>query len=146
MHIYVLQLRGGKYYVGVSNNIELRFMEHLSGFGGAKWTELHEPLRVVETRPIRSPFCEDNVVKEYMNRYGVDNVRGGSYSNPILDTPSKTALNRELASVRGGCFRCGKPDHWVADCRRRQCFRCGRTSHYTQDCFATTHADGRRLL
>lgn len=43
---YVLELTGGHYYVGISNNIVRRERQHQQG-NGAVWTQLHPPIRVL---------------------------------------------------------------------------------------------------
>ena len=40
--VYVLELEGGNYYVGMSHNLSQRLAQHFSG-NGAKWTKLHKP-------------------------------------------------------------------------------------------------------
>ena len=77
--IYCLELEEGKYYVGMTYNFNLRFAQHLAG-SGAKWTKLYKPLRVAEiicTEVDRK--MEDTVTKRYIDTYGVENVRGGSW-------------------------------------------------------------------
>ena len=77
--IYVLELVDGNYYVGITYNLNIRLSQHLSG-SGAGWTRLHKPIRVVE---VFFEGCdrkmEDEVTKRYMEKYGKDKVRGGSY-------------------------------------------------------------------
>ena len=78
--IYVLELEENKWYVGITTNLNYRWGQHLSG-EGAKWTRLHKPKRIVE---IYSDNCdrklEDEVTKKYVERYGRENVRGGSWT------------------------------------------------------------------
>ena len=47
-HVYILLCRGGKYYVGVTNDLNRRWTEHNAGRGG-HYTQCNPPLRVVYT-------------------------------------------------------------------------------------------------
>jgi cellular nucleic acid-binding protein len=115
MPIYILKLQHGKYYVGKSVDPIKRYQEHLAG-AGSSWTRLHNPVSLLETRPERSPLDEDTVTKEYMFKYGIDNVRGGSYVTTELSAAQHTALQTEFRSARGLCTRCGQSGHFVKDC------------------------------
>tara|TARA_R110002049_G_scaffold74659_3_gene192401 strand:+ start:98 stop:364 length:267 start_codon:yes stop_codon:yes gene_type:complete len=35
-YVYIVRTRKGKFYTGISTDVERRFIEHLTGFGGAK--------------------------------------------------------------------------------------------------------------
>lgn len=35
-HVYIVKTLKGKFYTGISTDVERRFVEHLTGFGGAK--------------------------------------------------------------------------------------------------------------
>ena len=76
--IYVLRLRNDKWYVGRSANVERRFEQHMNG-DGAKWTFLHKPINIHETRDIITEDDEDMITREYMKQFGIYNVRGGKY-------------------------------------------------------------------
>lgn len=115
--MYVLDLAGGKYYVGVtSKSVDARFREHASGTGGSAWTSKFQALRVVEYAEERSPHDENNKTKELMARYGVDNVRGGTYTKVVLPSETVALLRTELRDVQGACRRCGRHNHFVGDC------------------------------
>ena len=76
--VYVLKLEDGCYYVGVSTNLNVRLAQHLDGTG-AKWTRLHNVIGIEEVR-FGNRTTEDLVTKEYINKYGSDKVKGGSYT------------------------------------------------------------------
>ena len=114
-NIYVLRLQGGKYYVGKSDNVVKRYQQHLAGSGSA-WTKLHRPVSLVKTIENVSPFQEDAITKEYMAKYGTENVRGGSYVQLDLDDFQKETLNREKWGAKDLCTQCGRSGHFVKDC------------------------------
>ena len=92
--IYVLRLEGGHYYIGKSDNVIARYQQHLDGKGSA-WTKLHKPVSLVKTVEGASPFDEDKITKEYMAKYGIDKVRGGSYVQLELSPFHMDALHME---------------------------------------------------
>jgi predicted GIY-YIG superfamily endonuclease len=122
-HIYILKLRGEKYYIGKTRNIEKRWEEHITG-SGTGWTKKHIPISLIKTIKSTSLFDEDKYVKEYMAKYGIENVRGGTYSNVVLDANSIAILEKEIRHSKNLCTRCG------------------RDSHYIKDCYAKTDVDG----
>lgn len=124
--IYVLGLQHNKYYVGKSTLPEARILDHFRGAGSA-WTQLHKPKKIVEVLHNCSDFEEDKVTKEYMQIYGIDNVRGGTYTQIELDSSARAFLEREIRGASDACLRCG------------------RDSHFAQDCYARTDINGNQL-
>lgn len=114
-NIYILQLKDGKYYIGKSDNVMKRYEEHLQG-KGSKWTTMYKPISVVKVIENASPFEEDKITKEYMAKYGISNVRGGSYVSITLDDVQQEALQREIWGAEDRCTKCGKKGHFVKDC------------------------------
>ena len=114
-NIYVLKLEGGRYYVGKTDNLKKRLEQHAQGNGSA-WTKKYTPVSIVKTMKDVSPFEEDKVTKEYMAKYGVDNVRGGAYVSVVLDDDQHRSLERELFAVQDKCVNCGRDGHFVKDC------------------------------
>lgn len=113
--LYILQLEHGKYYVGKTDDISKRYSEHKSGRGSV-WTSLHKPVKMLETRQIKSPEDETNVTKELMKKYGIDNVRGGAYCQCDLPNYVKQTLELEQRGSSDACFKCGNYGHFAKDC------------------------------
>ena len=113
--LYVLQLAGGKYYVGKTKNVADRYKQHLSG-DGAAWTRKHAPTKLIETRGLKDEHDETNVTKDLMKKYGVDNVRGGAYVSIEIDEATKSVLEREIRGDNDKCFKCGLGGHFANRC------------------------------
>ena len=94
MVVYVLALKDGFYYIGRFN------ISQIKNGGGSSWTKLHPPVSVVETiyrdAEYDEEFDEDEIVYKYMKKYGVDKVRGGTYSSTLLSDYSIKILNEKL--------------------------------------------------
>jgi len=114
-NIYILRLEGGRYYIGKSNNLEKRIQQHLNGTASA-WTRKYKPICVEKIIPNASVFDEDKYTKEYMSKYSIDKVRGGSYVKIELDNFQKESLRREICGAKDLCVKCGKSDHFIKDC------------------------------
>lgn len=155
--IYVLECRGGKYYVGKTDDVERRFRQHLSG-NGSWWTQKHKPIRILKIVPNTTCFQEDTQVKELMLKHGIDNVRGGSYCQEVIDEDTLRFLKKELYGATDCCSRCGRNTHFVKDCWASRnvdgkiiedyedaCYRCGRDGHYASDCYAKRDINGKYI-
>lgn len=88
-YTYVLLLQDGKLYVGASNNIYNRLLEHhLMSPSSSLWVREHGPVqRVVEIS--RNCNNDDEAYKtlEYMTLFGWQNVRGACYYRPAMKAP-----------------------------------------------------------
>jgi predicted GIY-YIG superfamily endonuclease len=77
--VYVLQCADDTYYVGITLDFNKRLAQHIDGCG-AKWTKLHTPVKVVEIFHENADLqLENQVTKMYIEKYGADKVRGGSW-------------------------------------------------------------------
>jgi len=117
-NIYVLKLQGGKYYVGKSQDVIGRYQQHMNG-EGSSWTKKYKPISLVESKDGVSPFEEDKVVKEYMAKYGIESVRGGSYVTEELSDFRIDALKMEIWGAKDLCTQCGRKGHWIKDCNAK---------------------------
>lgn len=130
-NIYVLRLRGGKYYVGKTDNVEKRFQQHVNG-SGASWTRKHKPIAIERIIKNASAFDEDKVTKEYMAKHGLDNVRGGTYVTEVLSDAQEDALNGEIWQAKGCCTQCGRKGHFARSCNAKTDVN-GREIEYEED-------------
>jgi len=78
VYIYVLQLTDGKYYIGKTNYPNFRIEQHFKS-GCSSWTIKYYPLRIVEIISNCDDYDEDKYIRKYMDKYGIKNVRGGSF-------------------------------------------------------------------
>jgi len=113
--IYVLELQQGKYYVGKTNDLSKRMNDHIAGIG-AQWTKTYSFVSLAFAKTMTHQFEEDNIVKEWMIKKGIDNVRGGSYCQAILSDEQKALLTRELYGAQDLCQGCGKSGHMIKQC------------------------------
>uniref|UniRef100_A0A6C0H8M4 GIY-YIG domain-containing protein n=1 Tax=viral metagenome TaxID=1070528 RepID=A0A6C0H8M4_9ZZZZ len=86
VYIYILQLENNKYYIGKTLNPEF-ILDTLSKDDSkdSEWIQMNKPIRLHELIPKCEDYDEDLYTKIYMNKYGIDNVRGGQYKQIILN-------------------------------------------------------------
>lgn len=115
IYIYVLKLQQNKYYVGKTTNAQFRLDCHFNG-NGSEWTKKYRPLEVLKLIPNCDDYDEDKYTRIYMDKYGIENVRGGSYTSIKLDKLTMSQLIKMSNSTNNKCFNCGKSGHFVKDC------------------------------
>ena len=113
--IYALELEDKKYYIGKTTNPKFRLTEHFNG-GGSAWTRKYKPQRVVEVIKDCNDFDEDKYTKIYMSKFGINNVRGGSFCQIVLDKPTVNTLKKMINSATDKCYLCSKSDHFADKC------------------------------
>jgi predicted GIY-YIG superfamily endonuclease len=117
-NVYVLRLITEKFYIGKTQNINKRIDDHFRN-RGAEWTKLYKPIEVVELIKNADNFEEDKKVKEYMLKYGIESVRGGTYSKINLSLNEIFFIKRELYTAMDLCFNCGSKNHFISQCNKK---------------------------
>ena len=112
--LYVLLLEEDKYYVGKTNDIVRRFSEHKLGTERcSEWTKKYKPISIIHLEYLSSSLDEDNKTEELMLEKGMDNVRGGSYSQMKFSDNIIHSLERKFRHSRGECLNCGEKGHFI---------------------------------
>lgn len=113
--IYLLSCEKGKYYVGKSNSIEFRIEEHFKS-NGSEWTKIYKPIKVKKLFPDCDSYDEDKYTIKYMSIYGINNVRGGTFSNIKLNKQEQEMICKMINGANDRCFLCGSSEHFISDC------------------------------
>ncbi len=116
LYIYILLLKNNKYYIGITDNVDRRIEQHKS-LTGSEWTKLNPFIKVLEVLEVVSRFDEEKYTLIYMDKYGINNVRGASYSQVQLFKEQKIQIVRSIRNSTDKCMRCGSKDHFVSDCK-----------------------------
>jgi len=114
-YIYVLLLQDNKYYIGKTNNPQIRIEDHFNSEGSV-WTKKYRPVSILEIIETEDTFDEDKITLKYMDSKGINNVRGGTFSQIKL---SREHMNTILHMIKGSndqCFICGSNEHFANDC------------------------------
>ena len=90
--IYAIQLEQGKYYIGKTNNPQFRLDSHFNS-NGSEWTKIYKSLRVIEVKRNCDDYDEEKITRQYMDKYGINNVRGGSFVSVKLEKSTIDTLH-----------------------------------------------------
>lgn len=129
LYIYILELESNKYYIGKTTNPEYRLETHYDGDGSA-WTHKYKPIKLIEIFGGCDNFDEDKYTLKYMEKYGINNVRGGSFCEIILNQENINTIKRMITGSTDKCFICGKSGHFVSDCEDNICYEDVWTCEY----------------
>ncbi len=115
MRIYVLQLEKNKYYVGKTNNVSQRLLSHYQSTGSS-WTTKYKPIELYEMVDTYDDYDEDKYTLKYMKKYGIENVRGGSFTQIELSENQINTLQQMIKVQNNQCYKCDSKDHFMNNC------------------------------
>jgi predicted GIY-YIG superfamily endonuclease len=168
-NIYILKLIDNKFYIGYTDNIKKRVQDHIDG-NGCTFTKTYKPTSLVKVYENVDPLKVDKYIIKYMKKYGIDNVRGGSYKNVELKTSQIDSLAKEgiiypkVSKVPKVSKQLKKisiddinlDDLVIDDIGEKvlkipiknangTCYKCMKDGHYMPQCRETTDKYGNRI-
>ena len=118
--VYVLHLQQNKLYVGRTSNIKQREQEIFSLKKNVPaFVQKYPPMSIAAMFLHCDAYDEDKITKIMMASFGIENVRGGSYSSVELSAEDRISIRKEIYNACSVCFICGSADHWAARCPRK---------------------------
>lgn len=123
---FFMELEHGKYYVGASKDPLKTLEEHREGMAGVAWTQIHRPVRLREVVAVARPSELDHYVRRCMLQWGVEHVRGGSWSDVRLRDKDRREIIEGLseAAVSGASGAVSEARGVVKEKRKRGCVVC----------------------
>ncbi len=163
MFIYILKLENNKYYIGKTSNPTFRLDQHFN-LNGSLWTKKYKPIELIEIISNCDNYDEDKYTIKYMEKYGINNVRGGSFCELKLNKDNLNTIKKMIVSSTDKCYICGENGHYANNCNYEDeyeeeikekyenkliynnlCFRCHRKGHYANNCYAKTTVYGEEI-
>lgn len=144
--IYILKLENNKYYIGKTNSPYFRIEDHLSG-SGSVWTNKYKPLELIDIFK-GDDYDENKYTQIYMDKYDIENVRGGSFCSVNLKKEEHKLLNKMSNGTNNKCYKCFEYGHFANNCSKVNniiCYKCGKTGHYSNNCYAKSDIDKNYL-
>ena len=91
LYVYILECADDSYYVGVTNNVGRRFIEHSSGMHEESFTYKRRPLKLVFCKQFKSPIIAIRYEKQ---------IKGWTRAKKEALIANNTPLLHELAKCK----------------------------------------------
>lgn len=157
--VYILKLENGKYFVGHTQSIENLNSQITKNH--IEWLVINPYIKILKVINNCDKFDVDKYTKKYMEVYGIDNVRGGTYYQPILTTEIINQIKKEIKINENDIYAQHNSDESNSNSEDiiedsfdkikdefdiiNKCSRCGSNKHYAYNCYAEFVPDGQIL-
>jgi hypothetical protein len=145
--VYVLKLENGKYFIGYT--ISLKNLREQLEKKNIKWLQKNSFIKILKVYNNCDKFDVDKYTKKYMELYGIENVRGGSYYHFKLNENVIKQIEKEFDISNQNIYENEEEDEenkeeYIEDSFDKlekefeiinKCSRCGSNDHYVYQCF-----------
>lgn len=101
MPIHVLGQTNNKYIVVQSNETDGKvILNKMNRELGTLWTIMNQPYCVKFSYPDKDEWDIEDTVMKTMVKYGVENVRGGSYQDKEMSKDDKIIADRHVREIK----------------------------------------------
>jgi hypothetical protein len=101
--IFAFECSDYKYYIGSTTvSIEEELEKHLNGIE-SEWTKVYRPNRIVHNS-IGDKLDEEILLYKFMEKYGINNVRGRLYNTVELSDKQIVHLNRKITTISASFY------------------------------------------
>ena len=109
--IFILKCADNCYYIGKTHgSYFIEIDNHFQG-RGCEWTRIHKPIRLEILRHFCDESDDDFYTRLYVTKYGLDKVRGGSYSQTHLTEQQIYEMNHYPIDTHITCLKCFTKGH-----------------------------------
>lgn len=109
--VYILKCKDNCYFIGkTTGSYFTDINNHFQG-NGCEWTKLHKPIRLEILRHFCDETDDDFYTRMYITKYGIDKVRGGSYSQTELTEEQLCEINHYPIDTHLTCYQCYMKGH-----------------------------------
>jgi len=109
--VYILKCKNNCYYIGKTHGSYFQDIDNHFQGKGCEWTQEHKPIRVEILRHFCDETDDDFFTRLYITRYGLDKVRGGSYSELRLSQQQIFELSHYPIDTHITCCKCFMKGH-----------------------------------
>lgn len=95
MHIYILLLENDYYYIGESSHFLQTYQQHIDK-KICEWTNLHHTVKIDKVIRQTEEYTLDHCIIEYIQKYGLDKVRGDPFPDIVLSPKQLDLLSNYL--------------------------------------------------
>ncbi|HDV5785692.1 TPA: GIY-YIG nuclease family protein [Legionella pneumophila] len=66
--VYMLLCDNNRYYTGYTNNLERRYLSHVEGTGGCKYTRSFKPIKIAQSWEIKEGKAKAMQIERYIKK------------------------------------------------------------------------------
>tara|TARA_B100001758_G_scaffold247469_1_gene265406 strand:- start:216 stop:533 length:318 start_codon:yes stop_codon:yes gene_type:complete len=97
--LFIIKCQEEKYYLGLAKNFVSIFFKHLENHDNIHWMNIYKPMKLMHIEHFFNLKMLNNCVIYYMYIYGIENVRGGIYSDLILNLNQYDKITKKINEI-----------------------------------------------